>query len=130
MNIKRCLLLICLCTACLRAEEKIDSKKIDALIQGMDSDNMDKRQGCFAELAAIGVQARAALEDAAKNSPSFEVRTRAERLIKVCVPGGAVLNGARLSLTADKTTLSGPGSINLTVTLANLSDKPLVFCEG
>jgi hypothetical protein len=117
-------------TSALRAEEKPDTKQIDALIVCMDSDDLDTREAAFYKLAALGVPAREALERAVKGSDSLEVRTRATQLLNVCAPGGAVVNGMRLGLTADRTSITSTGEITFTVTVCNISVKPVAFYEG
>jgi hypothetical protein len=58
-----------------------DAKRIDRLIAELDSDDFQTRQQAMAELEKLGESAAAALRRVAANSPSLEVRRRAEQLL-------------------------------------------------
>jgi WD40 repeat protein len=58
-----------------------DAKRIDRLIAELDSDDFQTRQRASAELEKLGEAAAPALRRVAANSPSVEVRRRAEELL-------------------------------------------------
>jgi WD40 repeat protein len=60
----------------------VDGKRLAALIADLDSDEFDTREKATKELEALGVRAMPALRKAVANSPSAEVRQRAEGLLK------------------------------------------------
>jgi len=60
-----------------------DEKKLKQLIADLDADEFDKREAAAKELEKAGRPAESALRAALAASPSAEVRTRVERLLKL-----------------------------------------------
>jgi WD40 repeat protein len=66
----------------LRSLPRTDAKHVARLIAGLDDEAFAQRERAGRDLERLGEAVEDALRQAAKNSPSLEVRTRAERLLK------------------------------------------------
>jgi RNA polymerase sigma factor (sigma-70 family) len=65
----------------LRPASVVPADKFRRRIADLDSDDFQRREAAFAELAALGDQARATLEAALQGNPSLEQRKRIEALL-------------------------------------------------
>ena len=73
-----------------------DPAKAAALVARLDDDDFETREEATKELSAQGERAEGALRKAATESPSPEVRTRADRLLGVFVPINGRLSAAHV----------------------------------
>jgi hypothetical protein len=90
-----------------------------ALINLLDSDDSADRERASEELARIGQGAVKALQRAAKNHRSPEVRARAAAILDALDGGGPVVNGLKLYLSADRKTLRPGDRVVLTARIVN-----------
>lgn len=80
-----------------------DALDVDALIDQLDSDDGTARERASEELARVGVQAAKALQRAAREHRSPEVRARAAAILDALDGGGPAVNGLKVFLSADRT---------------------------
>jgi WD40 repeat protein len=73
-----------------------NAKRLAGLVAHLDSADFDQRQRAHAELLKYGGDAWPVLRDAAKDSPSAEVRRRAGALLEALQPERYLLRGERL----------------------------------
>ena len=66
----------------LRAAKKVPAEQVRIAIAELDDDRLEVRQRAFARLREIGITAEPSLRKALAESPSAEVRFRAERLLE------------------------------------------------
>ena len=116
-----------------RPVPKANAAHIVRLIDALDSATFADRERANRELLALEGAALEPLRNALGKGRSVEFTRRANGILDALAihePGGDVVNGLKVRLTADRTTLKAGESIKLITTLCNMTDKPLNVMVG
>jgi hypothetical protein len=107
-----------------------NADKIQALIRQLDDDSYDVREEAYAALMKIGEPIAEPLTAALKDSQSAELHLRGQQLLDFWGPDGPIVNGLRVSLSADRKVVAPGDAVTITTTLINVTDQPLQVCVG
>ena len=115
------------------AAPKADAARIARLIAALDSANFAERERATRELLALEGASLEPLRTALAAGPSAEFARRARAILDslaIYEPGGEIVNGLKIRLTADRAVVKAGETIKLTTTLCNMTDKPLNVMVG
>jgi hypothetical protein len=107
--------------------------RIAKLLADLDSPKFPLRERATRELLALEQAAFEPLKKAMAAPPSAEFEHRARAILQTLViyePGGEVVNGLKLRLTADRTMVKIGERVMLTTMLANMTDRPMNIQYG
>jgi hypothetical protein len=107
--------------------------RIKKLLDDLDSPRFAVRERATKEVLAMQERALGPLKRALASPRSAEFAQRARGILRqlaIYEPGGAVVGGLKLRLTADRDTIKPGEAVTLTTTLCNLTDKPLTVQVG
>jgi hypothetical protein len=110
------------------AAPKADAARIARLIEALGSAEFAERERAGRELLALEDAAVEPLRKALAMKRGLEFTRRAEALLEALAihePGGEVVKGLKLRLSADRTTVKPGETVTLTTTLCNMTDRPL-----
>jgi hypothetical protein len=110
-----------------------NAARIAALIESLDAASFAERERATRDLLALQGAALEPLHKALASGRALEFRRRAQSILNALAihePGGEVVNGLKLRLTADRAAVKPGESIKLTTTLCNMTDRPLNVLVG
>jgi hypothetical protein len=116
-----------------RAVPKEGAARIAKLIEALDADEFEERERATRELLALKGAAIEPLRKALAMRRSLELTRRAQRILDALAihePGGAVVNGLKVRLSADRTKVKAGEAVTLTTTLCNMTDTRLNVMVG
>jgi hypothetical protein len=102
--------------------------RIARLIADLDSKRFAVRERATRELMALKAEAIEPLEKALGQASSVEVLRRIRAILETLAiyqPGGDVVDGLKLRLTADRAAVKMGETVNLRTVLCNMTEKPL-----
>ncbi len=110
------------------AAPRADAARIARLVEALDTAEFAERERAGRELLALEGAAVEPLRKALALKRGLEFTRRAQALLEALAihePGGEVVKGLKLRLSADRTTVKPGESVTLTTTLCNMTDRPL-----
>jgi hypothetical protein len=115
------------------ATKETAEARIERLIRELDSPRFPVRERATRELGELREKAFAALKKALAARPSYECQRRILKLLEplaIYEPGGEVVNGLKLRLTADRDTVKLGEAVKLTTAVCNMTEKPITVQVG
>src|SRR5262245_35125228 len=109
------------------APDAATEARIEKLIADLDSPRFPPRERAMRELVALEQAALGPLKKALRSPPSAEFECRARAILRTLAiyePGGEVVGGLKLRLTADRTAVKAGETVTFTTTLCNMTDRP------
>ncbi len=110
-----------------------DEKPVARLLEDLDADDVAVREQAAATLIKKGKDVEADLELAFAAAKSLEVRKKIREilnLLKIAPGGGAIVNGLKLVLKADRGTIKPGESVTFEVTVWNATAEPMNLYVG
>jgi hypothetical protein len=107
--------------------------RIERLLRELDSPRFAVRERAQKELGELEEKAFLPLKKAVVAAPSCEFKRRAEKLLErlaIYEPGGEVVGGLKLRLTADRDKVKPGETVKLTTAVCNMTDKPVTVQVG
>ena len=103
---------------------------VPALIKQLDSDNVQRRDSAQKALLRAGPDDLKTIKAALAGKPSPEVAQRLRMVLELLDGGGQAVHGLKLNLESDRTAAKLDDTVALTVTLCNVTDKPIRVFVG
>jgi hypothetical protein len=110
------------------AVPKGEAARIASLIEALDASGFAQRERASRELLALEGAAIEPLRQALAKGRGLEFTRRARAILDslaIFEPGGIVVNGLKLRLSADRAAVKAGETVQLTTTLCNMTAKPL-----
>jgi hypothetical protein len=107
---------------------KPDPARIANLIKTLDSPRFIERDRATRELVALEEAALEPLHKSLTRGRSVEFVRRAQSILQaleIYEPGGEMVNGLKVRLTADHATVKSGETVTITTTLCNMTSKPM-----
>jgi len=116
-----------------RPNRETAEARIERLICELDSPRFAVRERATKQLAELREQAFLPLKKALTGSPSYELQRRVLNLLgplAIYEPGGEVVGGLKLRLTADRDKVKVGEAVKLTTAVCNMTEKPITVQVG